>query len=125
MQAGGVARRDTLQERLTMMDEQEFRTRCDRVFEETRRALLPISEDHDFEVDLANGTLSLEFEEPEPARFVVSPQTPVRQIWVSALSRSYRLAWSDQAQDFVLDGKNLRTLLAGLISEQLGTSVQV
>jgi frataxin-like iron-binding protein CyaY len=36
--------------------------------------------------------LQIVFEEPAPAKFVVSPNAPVRQIWVSALSRSYKLA---------------------------------
>jgi iron donor protein CyaY len=108
-----------------MMDEQQFRQRCDRAFEKAERALAPAAERHGFEIENANGTLTLEFEDPEPARFVASPQTPVRQIWLSALSRSFRLPWSDQAEDFILDGQNLTQLLARLAGEHLGATVTV
>ena len=54
------------------------------------------------------------FEEPSPAKFVVSPNAPVRQIWVSALSRSYKLAWSDDASAFALDGETLASLVERL-----------
>jgi len=105
-----------------MLDEQEFRTRCDATFEAARRALLPLADQHEFEVEYANGNLTLEFEEPAPARFIVSPQTAVRQIWVSALSRSFRFAWSDAAQEFQLEnGDSLLTMLTKAAGEQLGT----
>ncbi len=105
-----------------MMDEQEFRTRCDATFEAARRALEPLADAHEFEVEYTNGNLTLEFEQPEPARFVVSPQTAVRQIWVSALSRSFRFAWSDTAQEFQMEnGDALLTMLVKAAGEQLGT----
>ena len=59
------------------------------------------------------------FEEPEPAKFVVSPNAPVQQIWLSARMRSYKLAWSDDAGTFVLDGEQLGTLVGRLAQEQL------
>ena len=54
------------------------------------------------------------FEEPAPAKFVVSPNAPVRQIWLSAMSRSYKLAWSDEREAFVLDGDSLDELVRRL-----------
>jgi len=44
------------------------------------------------EVELANGVLNLVFESQQ-MKFVVSPNAPVRQIWVSAMARSYKLSW--------------------------------
>ncbi len=76
------------------MTEQEFRLHADRALEGVQRALLPLADQEGFEVELQNGVLQVVFEEPSPAKFVVSPNAPVRQIWVSAMSRSYKLAWS-------------------------------
>src|SRR5207237_10787945 len=53
-----------------------------------QRALLPLADEEGFEVELQNGVLQIIFEEPAPAKFVVSPNAPVRQVWVSAMSRA-------------------------------------
>ena len=68
-----------------------------------------------------NGALQVNFDEP-PGRFVVSPNSPVRQIWISALSTSFKLDWADATQDFVLakSGEGLKVLMSRLINEQLG-----
>ena len=86
------------------MTEQEFRLRADETLEELQQQLLPLADEADLEIDLRNGVLQLVFEEPTPAKFVVSPNAPVQQIWVSALSRSYKLAWSEDAATFELWG---------------------
>jgi CyaY protein len=99
--------------------EQEFRLRADQALEELQHELLPLADDADFEIDLRNGVLQIVFEEPEPAKFVISPNAPVQQIWVSARSRSYKLAWSDDAGTFELDGEQLATLVDRLAREQL------
>jgi len=54
------------------------------------------------------------FEEPSDTKFVVSPNAPVRQIWVSAMSRSYKLSWSPEAAAFALNGETLPQLLERL-----------
>jgi CyaY protein len=61
--------------------------------------------------------LQIVFEDPAPAKFVVSPNAPVRQIWVSAMSRSYKLTWSSAKAQFELDGEPLETLLARLVRQ--------
>ena len=55
-------------------------------------------------------------------RFVISPNAPVRQIWISALATSFKLDWSDKEQGFVLTktGEGLKALTARLINQQLG-----
>jgi CyaY protein len=50
---------------------------------------------------------------------VVSPNAPVRQIWVSAMSRSYKLAWSPDSDAFALDGEPLTALLERLTRQFL------
>ena len=101
------------------LDEQTFRLEADRTLERLQRSLLPLSDDEGFEVELQNGVLQVVFEEPAPGKFVVSPNAPVRQIWVSALSRSYKLPWSPDAHGFVLDGEPLEALLERLIRQYL------
>jgi frataxin-like iron-binding protein CyaY len=97
------------------LTEQDFRLRADQALEHTQRSLLPLADEEGFEVELQNGVLQIVFEEPAPAKFVVSPNAPVRQVWVSAMSRSYKLAWSPAASGFELDGEPLDALLGRLV----------
>ncbi len=106
-----------------MMNENEFRTRSDEALTSLQRALEHASDQHDFEVDRNQGALTVEFEDP-PAKFVVSPNSPVRQIWVSARVQSFKLDWNDTSAAFVLaDGRNLKALIADVVSEQMGERI--
>jgi iron donor protein CyaY len=109
------------------MEEQDFRKKCDAALESLRQKLLDLGDEHGFEVEGQGEKLEVLFEEPEEARFVISPNTPVRQIWISALSTSFKLGWSDQAGSFVLEktGETLPQVMGRLITQQLGTSVIV
>ncbi len=100
-----------------MMSEQEFRLEADRTLEQLQRAMSPLADAEGFELELQNGVLQVVFEEPAPSKFVISPNAPVRQIWVSAMSRSYKLTWSPESATFVLDGESLATLLDRLARE--------
>src|SRR5712692_6975345 len=102
---------------MTPLTEQEFRVKSDAALESARRSLLPLADSEGFEVELQNGVLNLVFEEPVDTKFVVSPNAPVRQIWVSAMSRSYKLAWAPDLGAFALDGEALPLLLARLAHE--------
>ena len=55
-------------------------------------------------------------------KFVISPNSPVRQIWISALVKSFKLDWSDSRADFVLaeTGQSLSELLTSLMQTRLG-----
>src|SRR5712672_731598 len=99
---------------MTALSEQEFRVKSAEALEAARRSLLPLADSDGFEVELQNGVLNLEFEDPAEAKFVVSPNAPVRQIWVSAMARSYKLAWSPELGAFALDGETLPRLLERL-----------
>jgi CyaY protein len=96
---------------MATLTEQEFRVTSDQALDAARHALLPLADSAGFEVELQNGVLNLVFEEPTETKFVVSPNAPVRQIWVSAMSRSYKLSWSPELAAFVLDGETLQALL--------------
>ena len=97
-----------------MLSEQDFRLKVDHALEDLQRSLLPLADDEGFEVELQNGVLQVVFDEPSPAKFVVSPNAPVRQVWVSAMSRSYKLSWADERSQFELDGESLEGLVERL-----------
>jgi CyaY protein len=97
-----------------LLSEQDFRLRADHALEDLQKTLLPIADQEGFEVELQNGVLQVIFDEPSPAKFVVSPNAPVRQIWLSAISRSYKLSWSPERARFELDGESLNELVARL-----------
>lgn len=103
------------------MDEQEFRRKSDAALEALKRSLYEAEGEADFEVEENAGALQINFDEP-PGRFVVSPNAPVKQIWVSALSTSFKLDWSEAKNEFVLvkTDESLKALMVRLINEQLG-----
>ena len=104
---------------MTTLTDQDFRLEADRALERLQRALMPMADEHGFEVELQNGVLQIVFEDPSPAKFVVSPNAPVRQIWVSAMARSYKLAWQPEASTFALAGESLETLITRLAQQFL------
>lgn len=108
------------------MDDQEFKNRADESLQALYRRLAAASDDADFEVDFNGGALAIEFEQP-PAKFVISPNAPVRQIWVSAHSKSYKLDWDNVENDFVLQssGQSLTELIQDAIAKQLGEEVSL
>jgi iron donor protein CyaY len=104
---------------MTTLSEQDFRMKSDDALQQTRRTLLPLADTEGFEVELQNGVLDLVFEEPREAKFVISPNAPVRQIWISAMSKSYKLAWDGQS--FSLNGEALPALVTRLAREFLNS----
>jgi len=103
------------------MDDQEFRRLSDESLEKLKRSLYEAEGEADFEVEDNAGALHINFEDP-PGKFVISPNAPVRQIWISALSTSFKLDWSKKANEFVLtkSGESLKKLVNRLMNEQLG-----
>ena len=106
------------------MDEQEFKKRADESLHALYKKLAAASDAAEFEVDFNAGALAIEFENP-PAKFVISPNSPVSQIWVSAHSKSYKLDWDSVESTFVLQGtgQTLTELIQDAITKQLGEEV--
>jgi CyaY protein len=102
------------------LTESEFRTRCDEAFEKLNRGLDVVADQYDVEILFQNNVLSIEIEDPNPGKIVISPQAPTRQVWISAQSTSFKLDWSGTA--FVLPATNetLNQLVGRLIGDQLG-----
>jgi iron donor protein CyaY len=109
------------------MDEHDFRVRSSEALEALERRLAALADEYGFDVEGGSDKLEILFAEPEETRFVISPNAPVRQIWISALATSFKLGWSEEAGAFTLDktGESLSELLSRILSQQLGTSVQV
>src|ERR1700691_5481254 len=86
-----------------MQDEIEFRRAAESALDALKRHLIEREEEDGagFEVEEQNGVLNVVFEEPA-VKFVITPNTPVRQIWISALSTSFKLDWDETAAAFVL-----------------------
>ena len=103
-----------------MLDEQTFRKHADAALDSLKRSLFAAEEDADIEVEDQAGALQVSFN--DGTRFVISPNAPVQQIWISALATSFKLDWSDVEREFVLQKSNerLKPLLSRLINQQLG-----
>lgn len=105
------------------MDEVEFRKAAETALDALLQHLIEREEDDEsgFEVEGGQGgLLNVIFEEP-PGKFVITPNAPIQQIWISALSTSFKLDWDAAAQAFVLPrtGEQLEPLVDRLISDHL------
>ena len=107
-----------------MMDELEFRCLAETALDSLQQHLIVREEEDEagFEVEGQGGLLNVVFEEP-PGKFVITPNTPMRQIWISALSTSFKLDWDEAARAFVLPrtSEELTALVDRLIGEHLGS----
>jgi iron donor protein CyaY len=103
-----------------MLDETTFRRHSDHAIELLKQSLIEREEEDGFEVEEQGGVLSIVFEEP-PAKFVITPNTPPRQIWISALSTSFKLDWSEAQKNFVLPktGETLPQVVDRVIQQHL------
>jgi CyaY protein len=106
-----------------MHDELEFRRLSEIALDSLLQHLIAREDEAEagFEVDEQAGVLNITFEEPA-GKFVITPNTPVRQIWISALSTSFKLDWDAASQAFTLlrTGEHLMVLVDRLIAEHLG-----
>ena len=103
-----------------MIDEPQFRRLSDAALETLKQSLIDAEEEGGFEAEEKNGVLNVLFEDGA-AKFVFTPQTPVRQIWISARTTSFKLDWSPAQSAFVLakTGETLVQLTERLLQEQM------
>jgi iron donor protein CyaY len=103
-----------------MLDELEFRRHAEAALEALKQHLIALeeSEDAGFEVEEQSGVLNVVFEEPE-GRFVLTPNSPVRQIWISARATSFKLDWDGARFVLPRTGEELTPLVERLIHEHL------
>ena len=84
-----------------VVDEFAFRREADAAPELLKKSLIKAEADGDFKFEERNGVLNILFEETG-GKFVLTPNTPSRQIWISALSTRFKLDWDGTAKKFVL-----------------------
>lgn len=109
---------------VTMLDEEEFHRVAESALERLKQHLYAREDQGaEFETEEQAGILYLFFEEPA-AKFVITPNSSARQVWISALISSFKLDWNAAAQDFLLvgTGEPLCALVDRLIGEQLADS---
>lgn len=100
-----------------MLTDHEFQQHADAALSDLNNKLGAASDNFDFDVDMNNGALTVEFEDPRE-RFVVSPNSPVKQLWVSAHVQSYKFDWNGTA--FVLaSGQTLEQMMADAIRKRI------
>ena len=103
-----------------MPDERDFRSTAEAALGNLKRHLFAREEAEQagFEVEEQGGVLNVLFEDPA-ARFVITLNAPMRQIWISALATSFKLDWDSTFEEFVLPrtGETLRALVDRLIGE--------
>ena len=103
-----------------MIDEITFRRESDNALEALKQALINAEEEGGFEAEEKNGVLNVLFEDGS-AKFVFTPNTPVRQVWISAQSTSFKLEWDETQKAFALPktGESLLILTERLLREHL------
>jgi iron donor protein CyaY len=103
-----------------MIDEAHFRREADRALESLKQSLIDAEEDGGFEAEDNNGVLNVLFDDGT-TKFVFTPNTPVRQVWISARTTSFKLDWADDAKAFLLPktGETLKSLTQRLLREHL------
>ena len=105
-----------------MLDEQEFGRAVESDLTKLKQHLIARLEGEDpgFDIEEQSGAVNVLFEQLGD-KFVVTPNTPVRQIWISALATSFKLDWDATVNGFVLPrtGEALISLVDRLIREHL------
>lgn len=103
------------------ISETEFQQKAEQAILDLDRAFGDLAEERDLDVQVQGGVLTVSFEEGEPGKFIVSPNSSVRQLWVSARMTSSKLDWSSDENAFVLasTSETLKQLMTRLTREQL------
>ncbi len=102
-----------------MIDETTFRREADKALQALKQSLIEAEENGGFEVEENGGVLNVVFDDPK-GKFVFTPNTPVRQIWISALSTSFKLDWEDEAFTLMKTKETLLPLTERLVREHTG-----
>ena len=107
------------------MDEKRYRQLVDEAFTRIDAAFEDVDPDL-AESSLSQGTLTITFH--NRFRFIVSPQTPVRQIWVAFRDRAWHLNYDAGTNRWVDDrggSIELAELVMQTTREQTGLDIQV
>lgn len=103
-------------------DEQRFRQIVAEALRNLARQVDAIESD-DLEGKLTEGVLQVDFE--SGGVFVVSQQVPVRELWLSAMSRAWHFRYADARWTERDTGEPLEDVLSSLFSRKLGSNVRI
>ena len=101
------------------MDEKDFQSSAEQAIGELEEAFSALADDREIDIEVEGGVLTVTFEEGEPGKFIVSPNSAAGQLWVSARVSSFKF---DPGNDgFVLagTGERLRDVMTRLVRDQL------
>ena len=105
------------------MDDNEFRERSDAALGKVAKWLEDFDPD---EVDYttADGVVTIEFS--GGAKFILSRQSQMKQLWLAAGAHAFHYNWNDARSSWLddKDGHELNSRLAEVVSEQLGHPVE-
>jgi CyaY protein len=108
-----------------LMEEKRYRQLVDEAFETIDAAFETVDPDV-AESTIAQGALTVVF--PGGRRFILSPQTPVRQIWVAWKDRAWHLDYEAATGRWLDDrgqGLELYALVETVTREATGLTVKV
>jgi len=104
------------------MSEAEFVEKAEETIAELEKAYSRLAEELDLDIEVEGGVLTVTFEEGEPGKYIVSPNSSARQVWLSARVSSFKFDWSQEKGTFVIasTGEAIRDVMTRLTREQLG-----
>ena len=105
-----------------MISDSDFKAAAEETLDALNRAMDIVTEEHDVEILYQSGVLSVEIEEPNPSKIVITPNSAAGQIWISAQWTSFKLDWSEERGAFQLrdTSESLAVLIGRLLGEELG-----
>ena len=80
-----------------------------------------IDEGAEFDLERKGDVLNIEFEDGE--KIVITPQSPLEQLWVSANYGGHRFNWDDDKWKNEKGGEALDTFLETILSQKLGSTI--
>ncbi|MGA2907370.1 MAG: frataxin domain-containing protein [Terracidiphilus sp.] len=99
----------------------EFGIAAEAALDGLKRHLIAHGEEEQvvFEVEQQKGILNVLFDHPG-VKFVIAPNMPLHQIWISAPATSFMLNWDSGVEEFILPrtGETLIGLVERLIGER-------
>jgi iron donor protein CyaY len=101
-----------------MAQENAFRDAADEAMEDLKQELFDTEEEGGFEVEEQGGALYVVFEKPA-GKFVITPNSPVQQIWISARNTSFKLDLTTDGFVLAKTGEQLIPLVKRLIEAHL------
>jgi CyaY protein len=101
-----------------LIDEVEFRRAADAAIEKLKEELYAAEDAGGFEVEEQGGALYVVFEKPA-GKFVITPNAPVQQIWISARNTSFKLDLTTDGFVLAKTGETLSPLVKRLIEAHL------